>query len=140
MKTVATIVAMFLFASVASAQTQAAMATKLHEVKQGAVIPFDITVKPAPNLQGHVTLYAKSDTSGMETNAGQGINPDQSAIQSFALTIPTNATTGKWTVARVMFRPDAGGPEKSLNVALLPSFEVVERKAVEPDSAVVEVK
>lgn len=107
---------------------------------KGEVIPFSITVKPAPNTGGAVTIYAKSTTSEMQTNAGQGIAPNQNSIDNLGLTIPIDGTPGKWAVTRVTFTPSAGGAVKSLNVATLPSFEVIERKSVEPDSAVVEVK
>jgi hypothetical protein len=139
MKTLATIVTMLLFASIVSGQ-DAALKPKLHEVKQGEAIPFNITVKPAPNVGGSLTIYAKSVSSDMKISGGQGMGPNQNTIDNLALSIPIDGTPGKWTVTRVTFTPSPGGTIKDLNVADLPSFEVVERKTVEPDSAVVEVK
>ena len=130
---------MFLFASIASAQ-DAAMKPKLHEVRQGEVIPFSITVKPAPNVSGSLSISMKSDTSEMLTNGGVSIGANQTSIDSLNVTIPIDATIGKWTVTQVIFNPGPGGKAKNLNLEDMPSFVVTERKTVEPDSAMVEVK
>lgn len=139
MKKLATIVTMFLFASIASAQ-DATMKPKLHEVKQGDVIPFSITVKPAPNVGGSLNIVVKSDTSEKQTSGGGSLGANQNSIDPINVTIPIDATIGKWTVAQVIFNPGPGGKAKSLNLADMPSFVVTERQTVEPDSAVVEVK
>jgi hypothetical protein len=139
MKTLATIVAMFLFASIASAQTQASMTANLAKVEQGKSIIFNVTVTPVANISGNVRIIAKSVSNGTEVGGAGHLEPDQHSV-TFPIVIPVDASTGKWTVTRVAYQPIVGGQDKSLNVAVLPSFEVIEHKAVEPDSAVVEVK
>jgi proline racemase len=138
MKTAATLVAMFLFGSIASAQTQAAMTAKLHEVKQGDTLAFTVKVEPAPNVRGTVRVLAKPASGDFAINfdgvlEANGKTTDPSGV------ISLDAPTGKWTVTQVSFIPYSGNP-KTLTVTNLPSFEVTARKVVEPDSAVVEVK
>ena len=137
MKTLATIVTMFLFASVASAQ-EATMMAKSHQVKQGDTITFTVKVNPAPNVQGTVRVDARSANGNGVINATGGLAPDGTTTNSTA-TVAPDAPTGKWTVTEVMFIP-TGGSGKTLTVRNLPSFEVTPRTLVEPDSAVVEVK
>lgn len=140
MKMLATVVAILVFASFAAAQTQAAMAIPA-KVEQGKNIVFDIAVKPTPNLQGVILLFARPAGGGAETNGAQGIGPGQTSIQ-LALTVPIDATKGKWIVTRAVFRLSSpGGSDKDLQLADQPSFEVVEHKAVvEPEYAVVVVR
>jgi hypothetical protein len=139
MKALATIVAMFLVAFIASAQTQASMTAAAVKVEQGKTVPFSVTVKPAANLNGQVRVLAKLDSGDFAVDGAGSLGAGQNST-TFSMLIPPNAPTGKYTVTRVTFHLDGGSHDKTLNVANLPSFEVVEHKAVEPDSAVVEVK
>jgi hypothetical protein len=138
MKTLATIVTMFLFASIVSAQTQAAMTAKFHEVKQGEIISFSVKVEPAPNVHGTVRVIAKSANGTAAIVADGGLQEGKTSADTEA-TIPLDGPIGTWTVTEVQFIPYAS-PAKKLGAMNLPSFEVTARKTIEPDSAVVEVK
>ena len=138
MKTLTTIVTMFLLASITSAQ-QATMTAKPHEVKEGESVSFTVKVEPAPNVRGTVRVIATSATNSSSTIvADGGLGVDATSTDTSGI-IPLEGPVGKWTVTDVVFIPYAG-PAKKLTATNLPSFEVTPRKVVEPNSAVVEVK
>jgi hypothetical protein len=130
-----------IFAACLMAQTaepQATMAAHPKQVKQGEEIDFTVTVSPKPNVAGQVSVIAAPDNGPGQVEGHNGIGPDGATAQMGA-NIPVGAKLGTWKVTHVMFRP-AGAGEIELSVTGKLTFEVIERKAELPSSAIVEVK
>jgi hypothetical protein len=136
MKTSVIIVTLFFLSCLGLAQ-EATMTAK-PQVKQGEKVTFTVKVKPAPNVNGTVRVEAKSTNGSSVINADGALAADGTSTNPEA-TIPLEGPTGKWTVTNVYFIPYAADAKK-LTASNLPSFEVVPRKTILPDSAVVELK
>jgi hypothetical protein len=137
MKTSAAFVTL-LFLSCFGLAQEATMTAKTSQVKQGEKVTFTVKVKPAPNVNGTVRVEAKSTNGSSVINADGALAADGTSTDPEG-TIPLEGPTGKWTVTNVYFIPYAADAKK-LTASNLPSFEVVPRKTVLPDSAVVELK
>jgi hypothetical protein len=140
-KALCSMFAVLVLTSCLLAQTnQAAMAAKPHQVRQGEQVTIQVSVSPAPNVSGRVSVFvAPEGSTATSWNGGVGIGSGQTNVSDIGISIPIDATLGTWRVLSVRFQPP-NSQEKELKFSGSTTFEVVKREAVLPTSADVQVK
>jgi hypothetical protein len=141
MNKVKLLLAVVVLCSCAIAQdTQASMTVRSPKVEQGKPVSFLVKVSPTPNVSG-AAIISVSPVGGSPSewlSMSGSVGPERTEMQA-EVQVPVNARLGKWKVERVIFRVP-GSADTELRIEGNIQFEVVERKAVLPTTADVQVR
>lgn len=110
---------------------------KAKQVRQGDVIDADVSVDPAPSLDGVVYLHVGPDGGADQLVLSCGLPKAVTKCEASGR-MPLDAKLGKWTIMKISFQPSAPSAEKELSRNGDLSFQVDPHgDVVLPDSATV---